>query len=191
MGLQVIRSLALLGPDALGGLSGSLRRVASLIADELPTRLYYVSYAGTAVDTHVHQAAPRARLLACTADAVRGFMEDLQRIGRDDDAAVMMFTEFGRPVEEDASLGTDHGTATPILVFGTGVEGGMYSRHPSLTDLDDGNLKMTTDFRRVYDTMIGRWLAYEDTGSILRGTFPPLGVFGRVSAGALRHLRCG
>ena len=162
----------------IGGLSGSLRRVASLIAAELPTRLYYVSYAGNAFDTHVHQAAPHARLLAYTADAVRGFMEDLQRIGRDDDVAVMMFTEFGRRVEENASLGTDHGTATPMFVFGTGIRGGMHSRHPSLTDLDDGNLKMTTDFRRVYATMIEKWLGYEDTGSILRGTFPPLGVFG-------------
>ena len=162
----------------IGGLSGSLRRVASLIAAELPTRLYCVSYAGNAFDTHVHQAAPHARLLAYTADAVRGFMEDLQRIGRADDVAVMMFTEFGRRVEENASLGTDHGTATPMFVFGTGVEGGMYSRHPSLTGLDDGNLRMTTDFRRVYATTIEKWLGYGDTGSILRGTVPPLGVFG-------------
>ncbi len=161
----------------IGGLSGSLLRVASLIAAELPTRLYYVSYAGNSFDTHVHQADPHARLLAYTADAVRGFIEDLQRIGRADDVAVMMFTEFGRRVEENASLGTDHGTATPMFVFGTGVEGGMYSPHPSLTDLDDGNLKMTTDFRRVYATMIDEWLGYEDTASILRGTFPPLGVF--------------
>ena len=123
--LQVIRSLALLGPDALGGLSGSLRRVASLIAAELPTRPYCVSYAGIAFGTHVHQAAPHARLLAYTADAVRGFTEDLKRIGRADDVVVMMFTELGRRVEENASLGTDHGTATPIFVFGTGVEGGM------------------------------------------------------------------
>ncbi len=162
----------------IGGLSGSLLRVASLIAAEVPTRLYYVSYSGNAFDTHVHQADPHARLLAYTADAVRGFTEDMERIGRADDVAVMMFTEFGRRVEENASLGTDHGTATPMFVFGAGVEGGMYSRHPSLTDLDDGNLKMTTDFRRVYATMIEEWLGYEDTASILRGTFPPLGVFG-------------
>ena len=161
----------------IGGLSGPLRRVASLIAVELPTRLYYVTYAGNSFDTHVHQADPHARLLAYTADAVRGFTEDLKRIGRADDVAVMMFTEFGRRVEENASLGTDHGTATPMFIFGTGVEGGMYSRHPSLTDLDDGNLKMTTDFRRVYATMIEEWLGYADTASILRGTFQPLGVF--------------
>ena len=161
----------------IGGLSGPLRRVASLIAAELPTRLYYVTYAGNSFDTHVYQAAPHARLLAYTADAVRGFTEDLKRIGRADDVAVMMFTEFGRRVEENASLGTDHGTATPMFIFGTGVEGGMYSRHPSLTDLDDGNLKMTTDFRRVYATMIEEWLGYADTASILRGDFQPLGVF--------------
>jgi uncharacterized protein (DUF1501 family) len=161
----------------IGGLSGPLRRTASLIAAELPTRLYYVSYQGNSFDTHVHQADPHARLLAYTADAVHGFIADLKRIGRADDVAVMMFTEFGRRVEENASLGTDHGTATPMFVFGSGVKGGMYGQHPSLTDLDDGNLKMTTDFRRVYATMVKEWLGYDDTASILKGSFDPMGIF--------------
>ena len=161
----------------IGGLSGPLRRTASLIAAELPTRLYYVSYQGNSFDTHVHQADPHARLLAYTADAVHGFTADLKRIGRADDVAVMMFTEFGRRVEENASLGTDHGTATPMFVFGSGVKGGMYGQHPSLTDLDDGNLKMTTDFRRVYATMVKEWLGYDDTASILKGSFDPMGIF--------------
>ncbi len=161
----------------IGGLSGPLRRVAALVAAELPTRLYYVSYAGNSFDTHVHQADPHARLLAYTADAVNGFVEDLKRIGRAKDVAVMMFTEFGRRVEENASLGTDHGTATPMFVAGAGVTGGMYGRHPSLTDLDDGNLKMTTDFRRVYATMIDEWLGYKATAPILKGSFEPLGMF--------------
>ncbi len=161
----------------IGGLSGSLRRVAALIAADLPTRLYYVSYQGNAFDTHVHQPDPHARLLAYTADAVRGFIEDLERIDRAGQVAVMMFTEFGRRVEENASLGTDHGTATPMFIFGTGVKGGMYSRHPSLTDLDDGNLKMTTDFRRVYATMVDGWLGYRDTASILRGSFRTFDMF--------------
>ena len=161
----------------IGGLSGPLRRTASLIAAELPTRLYYVSYQGNSFDTHVHQADPHARLLAYTADAVHGFIADLKRIGRADDVAVMMFTEFGRRVEENASLGTDHGTATPMFVFGSGVKGGMYGQHPSLTDLDDGNLKMTTDFRRVYATMVKEWLGYDDTASILKGSFDPIGIF--------------
>ena len=112
-----------------------------------------------------------------TADAVHGFMEDLERIGRGNDVAVMMFTEFGRRVEENASQGTDHGTAGPMFVVGKGVKGGFYGKTPSLTDLDDGNLKMTTDFRRVYATMIAEWMGYQDTASILKGKFPPLGIF--------------
>ena len=152
----------------IGGLSPQLRQVAALIHAGMPTRLYYVSYQGNSFDTHVHQADPHARLLAYTADAVRGFMEDLKRISRVDDVAIMMFTEFGRRVEENASLGTDHGTATPMFVIGSGVEGGLHGRHPSLTDLDDGNLKMTTDFRRVYASMIEEWLGFDDTGRFSR-----------------------
>ena len=76
----------------------------------MPTRLYYVAYQGNSFDPHVHQADPHSRLLAYTADAIRGFMDDLKRIGRAGDVAMMVFTEFGRRVEENASLGTDHGT---------------------------------------------------------------------------------
>ena len=161
----------------IGGLSAQLRRVAALVNAEMPTRLYYVSYQGNSFDTHVHQADPHARLLTYTADAVRGFVEDLKRIGRVDDVAIMMFTEFGRRVEENASLGTDHGTATPMFVIGSGVRGGLHGRHPSLTDLDDGNLKMTTDFRRVYATMIEKWLGVHDSASILKGSFESLPLF--------------
>ena len=161
----------------IGGLSPQLRRVAALINADMPTRLYYVSYQGNSFDTHVHQADPHARLLTYTADAVRGFVEDLKRIGRADDVAIMMFTEFGRRVEENASLGTDHGTATPMFVIGSGVQGGLHGQHPSLTDLDDGNLKMTTDFRRVYATMIEEWLGHKDSASILKGSFESLPLF--------------
>jgi uncharacterized protein (DUF1501 family) len=108
---------------------------------------------------------------------VRGFVEDLRRIGRADEVAVMIFTEFGRRVEENGSLGTDHGTATPMFLVGKSVKGGFYGRHPSLTDLDDGNLKMTTDFRRVYATAIKEWLGYDDTETVLKGSFEPLGTF--------------
>ena len=160
-----------------GGLASDLRKVAALIAADLPTRIYYVSYRGNSFDTHVHQADLHSRLLMYTADAVHGFMEDLERIGRGNDVAVMMFTEFGRRVEENASQGTDHGTAGPMFVVGKGVKGGFYGKTPSLTDLDDGNLKMTTDFRRVYATMIAEWMGYQDTASILKGKFPPLGIF--------------
>jgi uncharacterized protein (DUF1501 family) len=156
---------------------GDLQKVAALIAAGMPTRLYYVSYQGNSFDTHVFQADVHSRLLMYTADAVRAFMEDLKRLGRADDVAVVMFTEFGRRVEENGSLGTDHGTATPMFVVGKGVKGGFYGQHPSLTDLDDGNMKMTTDFRRVYATAIKEWLGYADTEAILKGRFAPLGVF--------------
>jgi uncharacterized protein (DUF1501 family) len=160
-----------------GGLGGNLQRVAALIAAGMPTRLFYVVYSGNTFDTHVQQADLHSRLLMYTADAVRGFIDDLERIGRAADVAVMIFTEFGRRVEENGSLGTDHGTATPMFVIGKGVKGGFYGRHPSLTDLDDGNLKMTTDFRSVYATMIDEWLGYRDTQTVLKGTFRTLGMF--------------
>jgi uncharacterized protein (DUF1501 family) len=160
-----------------GGLGGNLQRVAALIKADIPTRLFYVTYQGNSFDTHVQQADLHSRLLMYTADAVRGFIDDLERIGRADQVAVMIFTEFGRRVEENGSLGTDHGTATPMFIVGKGVTGGFYGRHPSLTDLDDGNMKMTTDFRSVYATMIKEWLGYDDTAAVLRGRFEPLGVF--------------
>jgi uncharacterized protein (DUF1501 family) len=161
-----------------GGLGGNLQRVAALIAAKMPTRLYYVSYAGNSFDTHVQQADLHSRLLMYTADAVHGFVKDLERMGRAADVAVVMFTEFGRRVEENGSLGTDHGTATPMFVIGQGVKGGFYGQAPSLTDLDDGNLKMTTDFRRVYATAIREWLGCDDAPAILKGDFETLGIFG-------------
>ena len=160
-----------------GGLASDLRKTAALIAADLPTRIYYVSYRGNSFDTHVHQADLHSRLLMYTADAVHGFMEDIERIGRGKDVAVMMFTEFGRRVEENASQGTDHGTAGPMFVVGKGVKGGFHGDTPSLTNLDEGNLKMTTDFRRVYATMIAEGMGDQDTASILKGEFAPLGIF--------------
>jgi uncharacterized protein (DUF1501 family) len=156
---------------------GGLQRVAALIAAGMKTRLYYVTYQGNAFDTHVQQGDVHSRLLMYTADAVRAFMEDVARIGRGNDVAVMMFTEFGRRVEENGSLGTDHGTATPMFLFGSHVKGGFYAAPPSLTDLDDGNLKMTTDFRRVYATAIKEWLGYDDAATVLKGSFETIGAF--------------
>ena len=160
-----------------GGIGANLQRVAALISAGMPTRLYYVTYAGNSFDTHVQQADLHSRLLMYTADAIRGFMEDIKRLGRGDDVAMMVFTEFGRRVEENGSLGTDHGTATPMFIVGKPVQGGFYGQHPSLTDLDDGNMKMTTDFRRVYATLIKEWLGYDDTAAVLKGRFDTLGVF--------------
>jgi len=159
------------------GLGLDLRKVAALIKAGLPTRLYYVSYTGNPFDTHVFQADTHLRILTYTADALRGFMEDVKRIGRGSEVAVMVFTEFGRRVQENVSKGTDHGTAGPMFVIGETVKGGQYGMPPSLAELDDGNLIYTTDFRRVYATVIKEWLEHEDTASLLRGEFATLGIF--------------
>ena len=104
-------------------------------------------------------------------------MEDLERMGRAEDVSLMVFTEFGRRVNENMSRGTDHGTATPMYILGKGLRGGFYGQPPSLTDLDDGNLKMTTDFRSVYATMLKEWMGFADTKGVLKGDYPTLGVF--------------
>jgi len=114
---------------ASAGLGLDLRKVAALIKAGMPTRLYYVSYVGNPFDTHVYQSDVHARLLIYTADALRAFMDDLKRIGRGPDVAVMVFTEFGRRVPENTSKGTDHGTATPMFVIGEKVKGGLYGTH--------------------------------------------------------------
>ena len=89
----------------------------------------------------------------------------------------MIFSEFGRRIEENASQGTDHGTAGPMFIVGPSLQGGFRGAPSSLVDTDDGNLRMTTDFRRVYSTMISEWMGFADASTILKGDFEPLGVF--------------
>ncbi len=154
-----------------------LRKVAALIKAGFPTRVYYVSLTG--FDTHASQAGGRSYLLRGLGEGLHAFQDDLKRIGRANDVAIMMFSEFGRRVEENASAGTDHGTAGPMFVIGKNVKAGFYGKHPSLKDLDsNGDLQMTTDFRRVYSTMIGEWMGFKDTKSILQGDYQPLGILG-------------
>ncbi len=166
-------------PVAYGStpLALDLRKVAALIEARFPTRIYYVSLPG--FDTHAGQQSGRFYLLTGLGQALRAFHEDLRRIKRSDGVAVMMFSEFGRRVEENASAGTDHGTAGPMFVFGSRIKAGFHGTHPSLTDLDqNGDLKMTMDFRRVYATMIQEWMGFSDPRVILKGDFAPLGIFG-------------
>jgi uncharacterized protein (DUF1501 family) len=154
-----------------------LERVAALIAASFPTRIYYVSYPHNAFDTHVNQADTHARLLTYTSDHIAAFLADMARIGRVSDIAVMVFSEFGRRVAENANLGTDHGTAGPCFIAGQAVRGGFYGAMPDLTDLDDGNMRFTTDFRRVYATMATTWMGCQDPVPVLKGEFAPLPVF--------------
>ncbi len=150
-----------------------LDRVAALIAAGFGTRIFYVSYPRNAFDTHVYQADTHARLLTYVSDHISAFMTDMKRLGRADDVTMMVFSEFGRRVAENANLGTDHGTAGPVFVIGAPVRGGLYGEMPSLTDLDDGNLRYTTDFRRVYATLITQWMGQADADAVLRQPFAP------------------
>lgn len=153
-----------------------LKKVAAMIKAGLPTRIFYVSLGG--FDHHAAQDQLAQLLYIYWCDALRGFFEDINRIGRGDDVAMMVFTEFGRRVNDNASGGTDHGTATPIYILGNPVKGGLYGKFPSLTDLDNGNLRMTCDFRSVYATMMHGWMGLEDTNTILKGDYPPVaGIF--------------
>lgn len=167
-------------PVDYGVVGLDLPKVAALIDAGMPTRLYYTAYRNNAFDTHVFQNDTHKRLLTYASDAVAAFLQDLERIGRADDVVVMVFSEFGRRVPENVNLGTDHGAANLMFVAGKQVKGGQYGTIPSLTKLDVGdNLVFTTDFRRVYATMIAGWLGLKDTRPLLNGEFEPFDMFQR------------
>jgi uncharacterized protein (DUF1501 family) len=164
-------------PVDYGILPMDLPKVAAMINAKLPTRIYQTAYRHNAFDTHVHQAEQHQRLLTYVSDGVSGFMQDMKRIGRDKDVTVMVYSEFGRRAAENTSLGTDHGTANHVYLVGQPVKGGHYGQAPSLTNLNaDGNVQHTTDFRRVYATLMAQWMG-ADSQALLNGKFEALQVF--------------
>jgi len=167
-------------PVDYGVVSLDLPKVVALIDAGMPTRLYYTSYRNNAFDTHVFQKDVHGRLLTYASDAVSAFFEDLERIKRADDVVLLVFSEFGRRVPENVNMGTDHGTANLMFVVGNKVKGGQYGKVPSLTELDAGdNLIYTTDFRKVYATVISGWLGLRDTRELLNGQFDPFPMFAK------------
>lgn len=157
-------------------LARQLRMVASMIRAGLPTRVYYVSHGG--FDTHAGQGGANgnhANLLAQFGAAVNAFYRDLQAQGNDTRVLSMAFSEFGRRVSQNASAGTDHGTAAPLYLFGPMVEAGVHGRHPSLTQLDNGDLRFQTDFRCVYADILENWLR-ADASNVLEGRFKPTNI---------------
>jgi len=155
-----------------------LNKVAACIAAGLTTRLYYTAYRNNAFDTHVQQADLHQRLLTYASDALSGFLRDMDRLGQADRVVVMAFSEFGRRVPENTSLGTDHGTANVMFFAGKPVKGGHYGTPPSLTALDAGdNLIHTADFRRSYATAVEGWLGVPGE-RVLKSRFEGFPVFG-------------
>jgi uncharacterized protein (DUF1501 family) len=150
-----------------------LQLVAQAVVQDLGVRVAYVPYGG--FDTHANQLREHARLLGGLADGLAQFRRDLAAHGRADDVLVVTWSEFGRRVHENASNGTDHGTAGLMFLLGK-VKGGLHGAPPSLTDLDNGNLKFTVDFRDVYATLLEDWLGVPSE-SALGGRFAKLGLF--------------
>lgn len=146
------------GRDRTGELSRNLSLVARIIAAEFGTRIFYVALGS--FDTHANQMQDHHRLLRELADAVAGFFTQLEQSGHSKRVVLMTFSEFGRRVQENASKGTDHGAASCVFVAGPAIQGGVLGDHPSLAaeDLDQGDLKHHTDFRRVYATLLDGWL---------------------------------
>jgi uncharacterized protein (DUF1501 family) len=145
-----------------------LKLIAQIIASDLGTRIFYISLGG--FDTHANQAAAHATLLAMLDEGVSAFYNDLEKMGKADQVAVMTFSEFGRRVAQNGSNGTDHGTSLPMFLIGGNIKGGIYGANPSLTNLDNGDLRMQVDFRSVYASVIRNWLG-ADPSKVLEGNF--------------------
>jgi uncharacterized protein (DUF1501 family) len=158
------------------GLARQLRVVARLLKGGVGTRVYYTSQPQNAYDTHAVQLSSHADLLGELSGALKAFLDDLAAAKLADRVVVLCFSEFGRRVAENGSQGTDHGTAGPVFLAGPRVKAGVVGAAPSLLDLQDGDLKMTVDFRRVYAAVLQDWLGLP-ARTALGGAFEPLPLF--------------
>ncbi|MCW5755137.1 MAG: DUF1501 domain-containing protein [Phycisphaeraceae bacterium] len=157
-------------------LGQQLAMIASMIRAGLKTRVYYASHGG--FDTHAGQGGAQgshARLLETYAQALRAFYRDLAAQENHGRVLTMTFSEFGRRVGQNASGGTDHGTAAPVFLAGPMVRAGLANEHPSMKNLDNGDLRYSTDFRTVYAAVLEHWLK-ADSKAILKGTYRPMRV---------------
>jgi len=152
-------------------LGRSLALAAQIVGSRLGTRVIYVQHGS--FDTHAAQKGTQDRLLREFSDALKAFYDDLAAHGNDKRTLTLTFSEFGRRVAENASRGTDHGEAAPLFLVGGGLKGGVYGTHPSLDELDNGDVKYTVDFRSVYATVIEKWFA-RPTAGVLAGSFPTM-----------------
>ena len=161
------------------GLANRLKLVARLIDAGVPERVYYTRLEG--FDTHAAQGKTHPNLLRELSAAVAAFSKDIKQHGHQKRVLVMTFSEFGRRVRENGSDGTDHGAASQMFLIGDSVKAGPFGKHPSLTDLVNGDLRFHTDFRSVYATVLKRWLQI-DPEPILGRKFPLLPVFAKTTA---------
>jgi uncharacterized protein (DUF1501 family) len=157
-------------------LAQNLATVAQLIRADLGIRIYFAELGGGGIggfDTHANQAANHGALLRELAESTAAFVDDLNHDRLLDSVLVMTFSEFGRTLSESGRHGTNHGAAAPMFMIGGRVKGGLWGAHPSLTDLEADSPKFHTDFRRVYATVLERWLNLKSE-KILTPGFAPL-----------------
>jgi uncharacterized protein (DUF1501 family) len=159
------------GAVTANALAQQLDIVASCIESSVPTQVYAVSLGG--FDTHSAEKGTQSTLLGELSDAVSAFQQRISAGPRAQGVVLAAYTEFGRRVAANANEGTDHGTAGPMFVLGDSVHGGFYGEQPSLTDLDQGDLKFGTDFRSVYASLLGTVLG-SDPVQVLGASFPTL-----------------
>ncbi|RRB17360.1 DUF1501 domain-containing protein [Larkinella knui] len=170
-------------PDK-NALGDQLKIIARLISGGLQTKVYYLTMGG--FDNHANQVVAtdtstgtHANLLKILSDAVLAFQNDLTQLKVDDRVVGMTFSEFGRRAISNGSLGTDHGTSAPMFVFGNAIKSPLVGRNPNLSDLNNNNLKMQTDFRQVYAAILTDWLqtdADTETATLFKD-FPVAPVF--------------
>jgi uncharacterized protein (DUF1501 family) len=153
-------------------ISKQLKNIANFINSGLTTKVYYVNLTG--FDTHVGQVDKQNKLLATYAEAMNAFIKNLKALNKWDDTLVFTFSEFGRRVEENASAGTDHGTAGNVFLFGKNLKKkGIINQAPNLENLDNGDLKYSVDFRSIYKNILENWLN-ADANKIITGDVSPL-----------------
>ncbi|MFN8348279.1 MAG: DUF1501 domain-containing protein [Spirosomataceae bacterium] len=154
-------------PYPTTNLGNQLKIVGELIGGGLQTPIYLTTLGG--FDTHANQVVANAtetgthaNLLKTVSDAVAAFQKDLEKRGLADKVVVMTFSEFGRRVTQNGTMGTDHGSAAPLFVIGNGVRGGLLGKNPNLNDLDsNGDIKFEYDFRQVYTAILQDHLGVE------------------------------
>lgn len=163
-------------PIRANGLSSQLRLIARLIEGGIKTKIFLCRIGG--FDTHGEQVdendpslGTHAALLYNMSGAVKAFYDDLNQLGIDEKVLSLTFTEFGRRAKSNDSYGTDHGTATPVFVFGTQLNNGIYGVNPSLKpeDLNNYNLVYNIDYRQIYTSIIQDWFEGDDQALIDTG----------------------
>jgi uncharacterized protein (DUF1501 family) len=154
-----------------GKLGNGLKFIAQMITGSINAKVYTVSLDG--FDTHTNQLANQGNQLRQLSDSISAFYADLAAHKCENEVLTFVFSEFGRRVGENASNGTDHGTAVPCLAIGGAVHGGIYGDSPSLSDLDSGDLKYQMDFRKIYAHILDKWFMV-DHAEILGKKFEPI-----------------